>query len=212
MSLVAFRVEDRRSETTPFIKISQMKIQKSTTATEINYPLATDSRWKKSGVKWDDLIVERAGDIDFLYVDLSTKSSLTPLHIPSTIEFLAKGHGVTSPETGEESLPTKLKYLLEQISSKESRGEHRSAAKEVLDFIERNFASKNMSANNELLDAIADGEASLSPWPLVALIRSTSRKRDELPAWRKAVLTARATLAKKGSDPDRLLAGVIVGD
>lgn len=94
----------------------------------------------------------------------------------------------------------KLTYALEEA------GHHREAAREVMRFIEDNLhASKLNITNNVLAEA---NVKRLSSRSLIALIRSSSRASEALPAWHLAYKNSWDEMKRKNKSPEALFVGM----
>lgn len=82
----------------------------------------------------------------------------------------------------------------------------RSAAQEVMCFVEKKLKRNALIETNRLLE-LAD-TSRLSSRSLVGLVRSTSRLKDRLPAWEKIYFKSREQVSNQGKNPDALFVGL----
>lgn len=94
----------------------------------------------------------------------------------------------------------RLTYALEEV------GLHREAAREVMRSIEDNLHATCLTVANTIL---ADADVKkLSSRSLIGLIRSSSRAREELPAWNSAYRRSWNEVKRKDKNPEALFVGL----
>lgn len=109
---------------------------------------------------------------------------------------------VVTSETGEASSD----QVYESVKVLDRSGEGRKAARVLLHHIERSFADRNFEAINCLLREFNPKD--VSEWPAVALLRSTYRASNMLPAWGDALAAARREFDERRLNSKRLLVGL----
>lgn len=109
-------------------------------------------------------------------------------------------------ETSRERADSAVRSVLVSIYELDKNGLGRLAAQEVMLFVEKNIRRNCMTETNRLLE-LADS-SKLSSRSLIGLIRSTSRLKDQLPAWRVAYLHSREQVTRQGKNPDALFIGL----
>lgn len=109
-------------------------------------------------------------------------------------------------ETSREKSDLLVESVLSAVYQLDAHGYGRHAAQEIMLFIEGNFRRSSLSEANRLLE-LADVDR-LSSRSLIGLIRSTSRLRDHLPAWGRAYIRARESIASQGKSPAALFVGL----
>lgn len=109
-------------------------------------------------------------------------------------------------ETSRERADSAVQSVLLNTYKLDEGGFGRIAAQEVMLFVEKNLKRNGLTEANRLLE-LAD-VSKLSSRSLIGLIRSTSRLKDKLPAWKVAYLNSRAMISKQGKNPDALFVGL----
>ncbi len=109
-------------------------------------------------------------------------------------------------EVSSENADSAVHSALVSVYELDHAGFGRSAAQEVMLFVEKRLKRNALSETNRLLE-LAD-ISRLSSRSLVGLVRSTSRLKDRLPAWEKAYLKSREQVSKQGKNPDKLFVGL----
>lgn len=109
-------------------------------------------------------------------------------------------------ETSRERADSAVNSVLVSVYELDKAGFGRSAAQEVMLFVERNLRRNGLLETNRLLE-LAD-TSRLSSRSLIGLIRSTARLKDRLPAWKKAYLSSRKQVSNQGKNPDTLFVGL----
>jgi hypothetical protein len=113
----------------------------------------------------------------------------------------AEDDAVTS-KTGEATSD----QVYESVKVLDRSGEGRKAARVLLHHIERSFADRNFEAINCLLREFNPKD--VSEWPAVALLRSTYRASNMLPAWGDALAAARREFDERRLNAKGLLVGL----
>lgn len=88
----------------------------------------------------------------------------------------------------------------------DEQGKNRSAARELMGFIEAKLRKNALAEINQLL-AEADVSCMRSR-SMTGLIRSTYRLKDDLPAWTKAYRDSWKQVSKQGKSPEALFVGL----
>lgn len=109
-------------------------------------------------------------------------------------------------DTSLEKADSAVKSVLIGVYELDQAGYGRSAAQEVMLFVERNLKRNCLREANRILET-AD-ISRLSSRSLIGLIRSTSRLKEQLPAWQQAYLDSRKQVAKLGKNPNSLFVGL----
>lgn len=109
-------------------------------------------------------------------------------------------------ETSLEKAESAVRGVLLNVYSLDNGGFGRLAAQEVMLFVEKSLKRNSLNEPNRLL-AMAD-ISKLSSRTLIGLIRSTSRLKDRLPAWKIAYRKSREAVTKLGKNPDSLFVGL----
>lgn len=103
-------------------------------------------------------------------------------------------------------LPDRIKFAIFQVAQFEKSGQGKVAARVILRFVEQNFASRDLIAVSNFLQAL-DASA-LSPWSIVAVLRSTFRARHVMPGWQAFLDQARAELSLRQEPVEKILYGL----
>lgn len=109
-------------------------------------------------------------------------------------------------DTSLEKSDSAVKSVLIGVYELDQAGYGRSAAQEVMLFVERNLKRNCLVEANRILE-MAD-ISRLSSRSLIGLIRSTSRLKEQLPAWRQAYINSRKQVSRLGKNPDSLFIGL----
>lgn len=88
----------------------------------------------------------------------------------------------------------------------DKQGHNRSAAREIMIYVESNLRRNALSETNQLL-CEAD-VSSLSSRSMIGLIRATYRLKKELPAWDKVYRNSWHQVRKLGKTPETLFVGL----
>ena len=109
-------------------------------------------------------------------------------------------------EVSSENADSSVHSVLVSVYGLDQAGFGRSAAQEVMCFVEKKLKRNALIETNRLLE-LAD-TSRLSSRSLVGLVRSTSRLKDRLPAWEGVYLKSREQVSKQGKNPDTLFVGL----
>lgn len=110
--------------------------------------------------------------------------------------------GETSLKDADEAVKKVLLYIYHL----DEKGYGRSAAQEVMCFVEAKLKRNNLLEANLFLE---DADVSrLSSRSLIGMIRSTSRLRDKLPAWQEKYIESRKQVSSLGKNADALFIGL----
>lgn len=138
-------------------------------------------------------------------VETNATQSLSPI---TELVCAALAAREASMETSIEKSAVAVRSVLRSVYELDDAGFGRSAAQEVMLFVEVNLRRNGLAEANRLLE-MAD-TSRLSSRSMIGLIRSTSRLRDSLPAWPKAYRSSRRQVSKLGKNPDALFIGLPV--
>jgi hypothetical protein len=109
-------------------------------------------------------------------------------------------------EVSSEKSDSVVLNVLVSVYELDHAGFGRSAAQEVMLFVEKKLKQNALIETNRFLE-LAD-TSRLSSRSLVGLVRSTSRLKDRLPAWEKTYFKSREQVSKQGKNPDTLFVGL----
>ena len=99
-----------------------------------------------------------------------------------------------------------ISATLAGIYELDASGQNRSAAREIMIFVEARLQKNALSDANQLLAKI--DVSHLSSRSMIGLIRSTYRVKKNLPAWRKLYRESWDQVSKLGKNPKALFVGL----
>lgn len=108
--------------------------------------------------------------------------------------------------TSAEKNSAAISATLEGVYELEDIGEYRSAAREIMIFIESRLRRNALADANQLLCTI--DVSHLSNRSMIGLIRSSYRVKAKLPAWKKLYRESWDQVSKTGKDPKSLFVGL----
>lgn len=138
---------------------------------------------------------------------IPSNSSTVPIAPTAGFQHQFIASAESASESSVEFSVRMAEQTLENIYGLDESGYGRSAAQEVMVFINKNLKKNCLVEANTLLERA--NVARMSSRSLIGLIRSTYRARDQLPAWRMAYKKSKAHLALVGRDPDALFIGLV---
>lgn len=128
--------------------------------------------------------------------------SLLAEGVVESILEACRAKGESSLQDADEA----VKKVLLCVYHLDEKGYSRSAAQEVMCFVEAKLKRNSLLEANRLLEDADFGR--LSSRSLIGMIRSTSRLRDKLPAWWAAYIDSRKQICALGKNADALFIGL----
>jgi len=107
---------------------------------------------------------------------------------------------------GTDHTSDRIRFAIFQVNEFEKSGQGKIAARMILRFVEKNFAARDLIAISTFLRAM--DAATLSPWSIVAVLRSTFRARHIMPGWKAFLDQARDVLAARHEPVEKILYGL----
>ena len=134
---------------------------------------------------------------------ISSSSTATLFNVPTH-------HGgalsIAISSSSKENSESSIRTALNGIYDLDAQGQNRTAARELLVFIEEKLQKRNLSVANNLLAKVDVNH--LSSRSMIGLIRSTYRVRKDLPAWNVTFEKSWHQVEKLGKSPKSLFIGL----
>lgn len=187
-------IRNKTTYTTPdsFVNFSITKQEQAYSSGHRNIDLTTD--WMHTS---DSALCPSA----YVFFVNSPSSSI----FESALQRLQAMHDVEFNSSIAKSAAA-VSATLAEVYELDEQGQNRTAARELMAFIEIQLRKNALSETNRLLAEA--NVACMSSRSMIGLIRSTYRLKDNLPAWDKAYRDSWKEISKQGKTPESLFVGL----